>query len=445
LAADTLAGVKRPLHSSLAVLTLLLLAACATGARDVLPLDRADRVNDTELIVLAVENGVSEGPPRPASTRPGYGGSAYAASDRARAMVRELAREFGLTEIAAWPIEVLRLHCAVLRIPAGTSREELLLQLAQDRRVRLAQPMNTFASQAQPYNDPYLSMQRGFQSIDAVEAQQWSRGEKVRVAVIDTGLDASHPDFGGRVVVRRNFVDRDARRFGQDRHGTAVAGVISASANNSLGIVGVAPAVEIIALKACWQLDARGDAASCNSLTLAQALAAAIAERAQVVNLSLTGPADPLLNAMVAAGIGRGLLYVGAAPAGVPADSFPGGTPGVIPVDMVESGNPRNGVLRAPGREVVTLMPGGNYDFVSGPSLATAHVTGAIALLLARSQGLGRDAVYRMLAQSERDGPGAAGQSPINACAALARLVERMSCPAAKSGMAVAPPTAGNR
>ncbi|HMA12082.1 MAG TPA: S8 family serine peptidase, partial [Steroidobacteraceae bacterium] len=308
----------------------------------------------------------------------------------------------------------------------GAAREALLQQLAGDRRVRLAQTMNGFAPRSQPYNDPYLAVQRGFQSIDAAGAQQWSRGEKVRVAIIDTGIDAGHPDFGGRVIVQRNFVDRDARRFGMDRHGTAVAGVISASANNSLGIVGVAPAVAIIALKACWQLDKQNDAAHCNSLTLAQALAAAINENAQVVNLSLAGPRDPLLNALVAAGVARGLLYVGASPADAPADGFPGGAPGVIPVDMAEAAATRGGVLRAPGREVVTLMPGGRYDFVTGSSLATAHVSGVVALLLARDRKLDRDAVYRLLAQSEA-GPGLAN-SPINACVALARLLERAPC-----------------
>ena len=260
--------------------------------------------------------------------------------------MRDLAREYGLSEVAAWPIQVLTLHCAVLRIPAGAERDSLLQKIAADSRVKLAQPMNGFAPRTQTYNDPYLAVQRGFQSIDAAGAQQWSRGEKVRVAVIDTGLDAAHPDFGGRVAVRRNFVDRDARRFGLDRHGTAVAGVISASANNNLGIVGVAPGVEIIALKACWQLDDKIDTAHCNSLTLAQALAAAISENAQVVNLSLAGPRDPLLNALVAAGTQRGVIYVGAAPADAPADGFPGGTPGVIPVDMAESPAARSGVLR---------------------------------------------------------------------------------------------------
>lgn len=412
----------------LAGLLLLGVAGCATTtSRDALsPQAVGNPAAEQDLIIIAVENGTPASPPRPASTRPGYGGANYQASAAARAQMRELAQEYGLTEVAAWPIQVLTLHCAVLRIPAGATRDELLAKLAGDNRVKLAQAMNGFSPRTQPYNDPYLAVQRGFQSIDAAGAQQWSRGEKVRVAVIDTGVDARHPDFGGRVVVQRNFVDRDVLRFGQDRHGTAVAGVISASANNSLGIVGVAPGVEIIALKACWQLQQQNDSAHCNSLTLAQALAAAISENAQVVNLSLAGPHDPLLNALVAAGMSRGMLYVGAAPADAPADGFPGATPGVIPVDMAEGPATRSGVLRAPGREVVTLMPGGRYDFVTGSSLATAHVSGAVALLLARNHRLDREAVFRLLAQSE-SGSGLASAS-INACLAVARLLERASC-----------------
>jgi hypothetical protein len=418
--------VRKTLIVMAALLAAGVAGCTANGSRDALSIQSADANDEENLIIVAVENGTHAGPPRPASTRPGYGGAAYRASDTALGEMRAVAREYGLTEVAAWPIQVLTLHCAVLRIPAGASRDELLQKISIDRRVKLAQAMNGFTPRSQPYNDPYLAVQRGFLSIDAAGAQQWSRGEKVRVAVIDTGLDARHPDFGGRVIVQRNFVDRDARRFERDRHGTAVAGVISASANNSQGIVGVAPAVQIIALKACWQLDDQNDAAHCNSLTLAQALAAAISENAQIVNISLAGPRDPLLNALVAAGASRGMLYVGASPADAPADGFPGGTPGVIPVDMAESAASRGGVLRAPGREVVTLMPGGRYDFVSGSSLATAHVTGAVALLLARAHRLDRDAVFRLLAQSEMTAGLAA--SPINACAALARLLERSAC-----------------
>ena len=428
-------AVKHRLSRFTLLLAAALLAGCAGLTRvDALPGGMANE-DESRLVILAVDNGDSAPPPRPASTRPSYLGASYAASDAARGMLREVAQEYGLQEVTAWPIAVLKLHCAVLRIPEGGTRDELLARLSQDKRVRLAQPMNGFTPRAD-YNDPYLNLQRGFRSIDAADAQQWSRGEDIRVAIVDTGLDARHPDFGGRVVVQRNFVDHDASRFAQDRHGTAVAGVISAAANNSLGIVGIAPRVRILALKACWQDDVGGDAARCNSLTLAQALAAAIDERAQVVNLSLTGPRDPLLNSLVAAGIGRGILYVGAAPSDGVVDGFPGGAPGVIPVDMSETGKARTGVLRAPGHEVVTLVPGGHYDFVSGSSLATAHVSGAVALLLARNRKLGRGEIYELLSHSAR-GAAEGTATPINACRALAELLPQASCSAPRAAAAL--------
>ena len=437
--------LRKLLVPGLAIAMAFAAGGCASAGRnDVLSLPSGTDVTGVQdLVIVTVDNEDPSGPPRPASTRPGYAGATYATSEAARTAMRDLAREYGLVEVAAWPIEPLKVHCAVLRIPPDSSREELVARLSQDHRVRLAQAMNSFTPRTQRYNDPYLDLQRGFRSIDAANAQLWSRGEKVRVAVVDTGLDARHPDFGRRVVVQRNFVDHDAQRFGRDRHGTAVAGVISASANNGVGIVGVAPAVEIIALKACWQLDERSDAARCNSLTLAQALAAAIEERADVVNLSLTGPRDPLLNSLVAAGIERGILYVGAAPFDDSPDGFPGGAPGMIPVDMAEAAKVRDGVLRAPGREVVTLVPGGSYDFVTGPSLATAHVSGAVALMVARHRGIDGPAVYGLLSRSEAREADARGMAPINACMALASLLGRASCPAPESTTGTAAAAAG--
>ncbi|MEO6185496.1 MAG: S8 family serine peptidase, partial [Steroidobacteraceae bacterium] len=295
----------------LALLGAMGVAGCATSRNDaLLSASALGAADEDRLIVVTVDNRTTPAPPQPASSRRGYTGGTYSASDAAQRTMQALAREFQLTQVAAWPIAALNVHCAVFRIPAAASRDVLLQQLMRDRRVQLAQQMNGFVSRSATYNDPYVEMQRGFQGIDAESAQQWSRGERVRVAVIDTGLDAKHPDFGGRISVQRNFVDHDALQFERDRHGTAVAGVISASANNRVGIVGVAPAVQIIVLKACWQLAAGGDAARCNSFTLALALAAAIEERVQIVNLSLSGPPDPLLSSLVQAGARRGILYV---------------------------------------------------------------------------------------------------------------------------------------
>jgi subtilisin family serine protease len=93
-------------------------------------------------------------------------------------------------------------------------------------------------------------------------------------------------------------------------------------------------------------------------------------------------------------------------------------------------------VLRAPGREVVTLVPGGHYDFVSGPSLATAHVSGAIALLLARNRKLDRGEIYTLLAHSAQGGAEGHAAS-INACRALAEMLPQASCSASRAAAAL--------
>ena len=81
------------------------------------------------------------------------------------------------------------MHCAVLEIPAATDRATLLAALAHDQRIKLAQPLQSFATRTEDYNDPYVGLQRGFQQMDVAEAHPWSRGEGVKVAIIDTGVD----------------------------------------------------------------------------------------------------------------------------------------------------------------------------------------------------------------------------------------------------------------
>jgi subtilisin family serine protease len=99
----------------------------------------------------------------------------------------------------------------------------------------------------------------------------------------------------------------------------------------------------------------------------------------------------------------------------------------------VEGTEVRDGVLRAPGREVVTLVPGGSYDFLSGSSLATAHVTGAVALMVARSRKLERATAYDLLFRSEGPAKDRPDGAPINICLALADLMRRPTCPAIQS------------
>jgi len=154
-------------------------------------------------------------------------------------------------------------------------------------------------------------------------------------------------------------------------------------------------------------------------------------EGAQVVNLSLAGPPDPLLSALVEAGLRRGIVFVGSvSPAPLHGLSgFPGGTTDVLVVDSSEVHTARDRALLAPGSEILTLTPEGHYDFASGSSLATAHVTGTVALLLAQNSRLRPEALHDVLSRtSTRSARHDRVMVSINACMAVATIKHQTGC-----------------
>jgi subtilisin family serine protease len=383
-----------------------------------------------QFIVVAVANAVTGRPAAVGGTAHGYGSATnYRISASATSVIRDLARSYSLTLVSEWPIEQLRMHCVLFRIPPGTTREAVLQKLATDRRVLIAQPLNEFESATTPaFDDPYAKLQANVSALDVAEAHLLSRGAGVRVAIVDTGFDTAHPDLAGRTEAIRNYIDDDSVAFRADRHGTQVAGLIAAAANNGIGIVGVAPGVKLLAYKACWQPSASATG-RCNSFTLAQALADALGAKAHIINLSLVGPGDPLLAALVAKATQAGVIVVGAASAD-PRFGFPARLPQVLPVVEAEDAqSPGADLLRAPARDIVTLVPDGHYDFASGSSLATAQVTGVVALLLARNQKLGVARLRSLLEQSTRRHDTTHGPYlSVNACTALAQVVSGAVC-----------------
>ncbi|UXI66516.1 S8 family peptidase [Tahibacter amnicola] len=366
------------------------------------------------------------GTPRGYGALPSYAGSQRAASASAR-----LATDFQLREVSAWTIEPLRLRCMVYALGDPAKRDDIVAALRQDRRVKLVQPLQEFETFASPspqtepasaavrprYNDPYLGLQHSFAAIEAADAQRWARGKGVTVAVIDTGVDPRHPDLEGRIVASKDFVAQTASPAATDRHGTEVAGVISAVADNEVGIVGVAPEARLFSYRACWPVASQASAARCNSYTLALALGAAIHSDARIINLSLGGPKDPLLEELVRYAIDHGKVVVGAVPPSRNMTGFPVGIDGVIAVDTGEAGPAAPDVLAAPGKDILTLEPGGHFDYASGSSLSAAHVSGAAALLLSLHPRLDAAQLRQLLLRSRRD----AGAS-IDVCAAMAEL-----------------------
>jgi subtilisin family serine protease len=186
----------------------------------------------------------------------------------------------------------------------------------------------------------------------------------------------------------------------------------------------------VLALKACWEIRAGSAAAECNTFTLAKALATAIRMRSDIINLSLTGPDDPLLRALTARAIGNGIIVVGPA-ARAPGTAFPGDVPQVLRVSSAESAAADSTALRAPGSEVLTLAPGGRFDFVSGDSIATAAITGVAALLKSERHELTAADLQKLMSRASTARSSTGGTAiVVDACQALAELARTNSCPA---------------
>ena len=379
------------------------------------------------MIVVTFANTPSQATGRAGTTARRYTGSGYLLAQRAHRQAQRVAEAYSLREVANWPIRALAVHCVVYEVPDDRPLAAILTALAKDPQITLAQPLQQFHTLTQSdtgsaYNDPLYDLQSNLASLDIAAAHEQSRGAGVRVALIDTGVDSAHPDLKGRISGSHSYVGPRPQSPGELRHGTAMAGLISATANNGIGIVGIAPLAQIEVFAACWQLRPDSDEAVCNTFTLAQALAAALDTRIPVVNLSIAGPADPLLASLIEVGLKRGVIFVGAEAA--EADSFPTGIAGVIGVGSNERevGHP---TVTAPSVHVLTLHPKGQYDFESGTSVAAAEVTGVVALLLAADSHLmGGDVVslLRRTAGSAAQAMPADALANVNANAALVAI-----------------------
>ena len=303
----------------------------------------------------------------------GYGdGAAHGARRRVAAA---LAREHGLTLATDWALPLLGLDCYVMAVPDDQTPEQVAQTLSHDRRVAWAQTMNVY--QTRGHNDPLYPLQPAAQAWHLSELHELSTGRDVRVAVVDSGVDEHHPDLAGQVVLKENFID--GRRDAPEQHGTAVAGIIAARADNGIGIVGVAPNARLLALRACWEESSR--ATLCTSLSLALALHFAIAHEAGIINLSLSGPPDRLLARLLDVALSRRITLVGAVDRSLPNGGFPASHAGVVAVTDGTGEPAVANALVAPGRDVPTTLPGARWNLVSGSSYAAAHVAGLFALM----------------------------------------------------------------
>ncbi|MEO7691929.1 MAG: S8 family serine peptidase [Sphingomonas sp.] len=402
-----------------------LVALCLFGLAMLLPAplhaQRADPVASSRQQILVL----LRLPPPHYRLRGGYGGAGYGddpAHGARRRLAARIAHDHGLALVTDWPMPLLGLDCYVMAVPDGRSTEAVAALVSKDPGVDWAEPMHVYRTQgaapaAQGSGDPLFAVQPAARQWRLAELHQLFTGKGVTVAVIDSRIEANHPDLAGQISLSADFAAGGPA--GAELHGTGVAGVIAARADNGVGIVGVAPRTRLMALRACWQLAPQPPATAatvCDSLSLAKALHFAIEHNAQVINMSLSGPQDRLLGRLIQIALGRGEVVVGAFDRAVPGGGFPASWPGVIAVS--DEATNAAGVYTAPGRDVMTTQPGGHWYLVNGGSYAAAHVSGLVALLREKRKADGRAALV-----SSRVGGGA-----IDACATLLGPSLRCDC-----------------
>jgi subtilisin family serine protease len=346
-----------------------------------------------------------------------YGGSygdELARSARER-IARGIARKYRLTLVEDWPMPMIGVDCFVMLVPDGRTTSAAAQQVSHDADVSWAQPIELYGARGAPVpNDPLFAAEPAAAQWHLADLHQLASGRGTRVAVIDSGIDAGHPDLAGQVTVNRNFVS--GQPLVAEQHGTAVAGIIAAKADNRMGIVGVAPGSRLLGLRACWQ--GRESASTvCDTLSLAKALYFAVESRADVINLSLSGPDDRLLRELISLALGHRQAVVSAFDPKLPGGGFPASVPGVIPVSDVSLAGSRGDVYTAPGRDIPTTEPGGRWFLVNGSSFAAAHVSGLVALIRERR----RSAPLTLVSQRR-------GGGPIDACGTLIRALGACDC-----------------
>jgi beta propeller repeat protein len=318
----------------------------------------------------------------------------------------------------------------VLDLPRDADVAAISREYAADPHVDYAHP-NYLIKTASTPNDPYFSSANswgqgyddlwGVKKIMAPEAWGATQGQGITVAVVDTGVDYTHPDIAGNIVPGWNYLSGTNDPMDDNGHGTHVAGTIAAVGNNGLGIIGVAPQAKIMPVKA---LDHTG---SGSSDTLAVALLFSAQHGADVINNSWGCPRGcvsvPVLEDAVRSAYSLGAVVVFAAgnEGSNVLDYSPQNMLDAKPIvaAATTAGDTdtffsNRGILidiAAPGSDILSLrstvcessvcdparLVGDRYLRLDGTSMAAPHVSGAAALVLSHAPGLTNEEVRQVL------------------------------------------------
>jgi hypothetical protein len=321
----------------------------------------------------------------------------------------EIAQTFNLDRISSETNGLLGRRIVLYRIPDQRAVPVVLAAVQADPRVNRAQP-NWRYSLGGSGKEPATGHDGLLYAIDKIRlavAHQVATGRGTRIGVIDSGVDADHVELRGSVLQR---FDATRGRGGKDEaHGTAIAGIIRARGGKARG---VAPDTLLLSARAFFT-EAGIDGPLSSTVILLRALDWSVEAGAQVINMSFAGPKDAGMAEAVEVTARKGVILVAAAgnegPRAKPV--YPAAYRDVIAVtatdadDRIYERANQGGYLTvaAPGVDVLVLRPKGGHGFSSGTSMAAAHVSGLIALVLERNGSLDPEEVRAVLTRTAHD------------------------------------------
>jgi thermitase len=331
-----------------------------------------------------------------------------------------------------------QLGISVMSVPKGKSATALARTYALNPNVLFAEPDYVVEAALTP-NDTHYSNQWAMTKISAPAAWDTTTGStSVTIAIVDTGIQADHPDLTGRVTGGYDFVNSDADPSDDHGHGTLCAGVAAANTNNARGVAGMDWAARMLAVKV---LDSSGSGFTSD---VAKGITYSADNGANIISLSLGSSAgSSTLKSAVDYAYNKGSLLVAASGNnGTNAISYPAAYANVMAVGATESNDTLASFSNygaqqdvvAPGVSIASTRLGGSYAYFSGTSAAAPFVAGLAGLVLAKDPSLSNAGLAAAIRTGAVD-LGAAGWDErfgwgrIDAAAALAAVASPTPAP----------------
>jgi len=344
--------------------------------------------------------------------------------------------------------KIARTNVHVVDVAAGNEEAEVA-RLRGDPNVEFAE-VDRLMPAASLTNDPMVGSEWHLTTINAPAAWAYSTGAGVTIAILDTGVEGTHPDLASQIVPGWNFYNNNSDTSDSNGHGTTVAGTAAAATNNSIGVASVAGGAKIMPIViadptayALWS-------------TVAEGITYAADHGARVANLSYVGASGSSTIQSAASYLRSkgGVLYVAAGNTGAVDNTAPNDYMMVVAATMPDDTHASWSTygsfvdISAPGYNIVTTGPNGQYWYCWGTSLATPIVAATAALIIAKRPDFTPAQIDATLKSTATDlgtpGPDVYfGAGRVNAGAALALAAATQSTDTTKPTVSITSPTGG--